>query len=129
MTIQQRNWLAVPLLAFALIASGSVRSVRTTSQQAGADDGYDVSVQVSEAGGGTTWTYTITRTAEDAKELGHFVLNFDTCGGQSPAIASILSATVNGVNWLDRIQATEGVTGCGLPSANFVKFDELPEAD
>ena len=84
---------------------------------------------MSEAGGGATWTYTITKSTAKAKDLGHFILNFDTCGGQSPTIASIVSATVNGVNWLDHIEATEGATGCGMPSANFVKFDNLPEAD
>jgi hypothetical protein len=36
---------------------------------------------------------------------------------------------VNGENWLDRIEATEGVSGCETRSSNFVKFDDLPEAD
>jgi hypothetical protein len=77
----------------------------------------------------TTWTYTVSKNSPEAKDLGHFILNFDTCGDQSPTIASIVSATVNGVNWMGQIEATEGGTGCGAASANFVKFDNLPEAD
>jgi hypothetical protein len=116
------------LSMFALIAKGT--PVDTTALQS-ADDGggYDVGVQVSHAGGGSTWTYTISKASKDARDLGHFIVSFDTCGSQSPTIDSILSATVNGVNWLEHIEATEGVTGCGIPSANFVKFDDLPEAD
>lgn len=126
----ERMSLAVALLASALITKSSAIGVDTTGLHSGDDGGsYDVDVQVSQAGGGSTWTYTITKTTDDAKELGHFILNFDTCGDRSPTLASILSATVNGVNWLDQIEATEGMTGCGVPSANFVKFDNLPEAD
>ena len=121
MTTARRISLAVALLACLLPA---------IAHRAGAAvGGYDVRVESSAAGGGTTWTYTLTRTDANAKSLGHFILNFDTCGGQSPTIASIVSATVNGVNWLDRIQSTAGITGCGVPSSNFVKFDNLPEAD
>jgi hypothetical protein len=129
MTTHHRFSLAVALFASALTARSSGIAVSTTGPQSGGAGGYDVDVQVSEAGGGATWTYTITKSTDDAKDLGHFILNFDTCGGQSPTIASIVSATVNGVNWLDQIKATEGVTGCGVASANFVKFDNLPDAD
>jgi hypothetical protein len=129
MMTHHRFSLAVALFAFALIVSRCEIAVSTKGPHAGGADDYDVGVQVSEAGGGATWTYTMTRSTRQAKDLGHFILNFDTCGGQSPTIASIVSATVNGVNWLDQIEATEGVTGCGVPSANFVKFDNLPEAD
>lgn len=129
MTTHQRFTLAVALLASALVASSSAIALRTSADHTGGAAGYDVDVQVSEAGGGATWTYTITRSTEEPKDLGHFILNFDTCGGRSPTIESIVSATVNGVNWLDQIEATEGVTGCGVPSTNFVKFDNLPEAD
>ena len=110
MTTHQRFSLAVALFASALIASSSEIAVSTSGPHTGGADGYDVGVQVSEAGGGATWTYTITKSTDKAKDLGHFILNFDTCGGQSPTIASIVSATVNGVNWLDQIEATEGAT-------------------
>jgi hypothetical protein len=117
--------LAIVLVASAFIDQGTAISVVTTALSSGSDDGYDVALQVSHAGGGSTWRYTITKITEDAKDLGHFIVDFDTCGGQSPTVASILSATVNGVNWLDHIEATEGVvTGCSVPSTNFVKFDE-----
>jgi hypothetical protein len=128
MTTHQSFSLAVAVFAsLSLASSGEIAGTQDGPQ--GDGDGYDVAVQVSDAGGGATWTYTITRTTPQAKDLGHFILNFDTCGGQSPTIASIVSATVNGVNWLDHIEATEGTSACGVPSTNFVKFDDLPEAD
>ena len=129
MTKPQRFTLAIAVCASALIARSSAIAVSRSGLHAGGADGYDVAVEVSEAGGGATWTYTITKTSDAAKDVGHFILNFDTCGGQSPTIASIVSATVDGVNWLDHIEATDGVTGCGVPSPNFVKFDDLPDAD
>ena len=120
---------AAAVFAFALVA-GSIAIVMSASPvQTGDPDDYDVGVQVSQAGGGTTWTYTITRRTARVRHLGHFVLDFDTCGSQGPTIASIVSATVNGENWLDHIEATEGASGCGIRSSNFVKFDDLPEAD
>ena len=128
MTTHHRFSLAVALFASVPIASsGQIAS--TSGPHAGGADGYNVGVEVSEAGGGPTWTYTITKRTDKTKDLGHFLLNLDACGGQSPTIASIVSATVNGENWLGKIEATEGATGCGIPSANFVKFDNLPEAD
>jgi hypothetical protein len=91
--------------------------------------GYAIAVQTSQAGGGSTWRYTITKAGNETKDLGHFIVNFDTCGDQSPVLASIVSATVNGVPWLDQISASEGGTGCDVGSPNLVKFDNLPEAD
>lgn len=44
-------------------------------------------------------------------------------------MANILSATVNGVDWSDQLEASEGKTGCDVASQNFVKFDNLPTAD
>ena len=129
MTTLRRFTLALTLFASALIASSRAIAVSTSGSAADGADGFDASVAVSEAGGGTTWTYTITKRTDKTKDLGHFILNFDTCGGQSPTIASIVSATVNGVNWLGQIEATEGVSGCGVTSTNFVKFDNLPEGD
>src|SRR5262249_41604710 len=89
----------------------------------------DVGFQLSQAGNSATWRYTITKTTERTKDLGHFIVNFGNCGDQSPTIANIVSATVNGEKWLDRIEASEGNTGCDVGSANFVKFDDLPGAD
>jgi hypothetical protein len=101
----------------------------TTALEAGDDPAdYDVGVQVSQVGGGATWTYTITKNAYSAKDLGHFIINFTNCGDQSPTIANIVSATVNGVSWLDHIVAEEGNTGCDAASGNLVKFDDLPAA-
>jgi hypothetical protein len=130
MTTPHRLSLAVALVASALASSSAIPvGAGANSPRATESGDYHVSVQVSESGGGSTWTYTITKSTPTAKDLGHFILNFDTCGGQSPTLASIVSATVNGVNWLDQIEATEGASGCGVTSANFVKFDNLPEAD
>ena len=84
----------------------------SSSPQTGVAGDYDVGVQVSEAGGGATWTYTITKAADTAKDLGHFILNFETCGEQSPKLANITAATVNGVNWLGKLEASDGKTGC-----------------
>ena len=63
------------------------------------------------------------------KDLGHFILDLDSCGDQSPTLANIVSATVNGVDWPDQMEASEGRTGCDVASQNFVKFDNLPAAD
>jgi hypothetical protein len=90
---------------------------------------YNITVQTSSEGGGATWTYTIAKASPTSKDLGHFIINLANCGGQSPTIASIVSATVNGVPWMDHIEASEGRTGCIVESGNFVKFDELPPAD
>lgn len=105
--------ISFALFASTLTAKCNAIAVDTTRLHPGDDAGsYDVNVQVSQAGGGSTWTYTITKTADDAKDLGHFILSFDTCGGRSPTLASILSATVNGVNWLDHIDATWARVHC-----------------
>ena len=46
----------------------------TRPEDAGA---YDVVIETSQAGGGSTWRYTITKAANDAKDLGHFIVNFN----------------------------------------------------
>ncbi len=51
---------------------------------------YDVLVETSQAGGGSTWTYTITKATNQVKDLGHFIVNFNNCGGQSPTLAHIV---------------------------------------
>jgi hypothetical protein len=118
------------LLATVTLASAGSGSAIATTPNPGDDPGsYDVGVEVSPAGGGSAWRYTITKATEGTKDLGHFIVNFGNCGDQSPTIANIVSATVNGVAWMDQIEATEGKTGCDVDSVNFVKFDNLPSAD
>jgi hypothetical protein len=116
------------LTGFGLAARDRSPAAAALQQSADAGD-YDIGLQVSLAGVGSTWTYTITKTTDDAKDLGDFIVNFGNCGDRSPTIANIVSATVNGIYWLDQITATEGQTGCDVTSANFVKFDNLPDAD
>jgi hypothetical protein len=109
-----------------LLLAGGVTLSPATSQ---APDGYTVRLDVSQPGGGTTWRYTITKTTPATKDLGHFILNLASCGEQSPTIASIVSATVDGIPWMDHVKASEGRTGCVVDSDNFIKFDDLPPGD
>jgi hypothetical protein len=88
---------------------------------------YAIGVQVSQQVEGSTWTYTITK--GDGKHPGHFIINFGNCGQESATLANIVSATVNGVDWSDKISNSEGRTGCTISSDNFVKFDDLGSAD
>jgi hypothetical protein len=90
---------------------------------------YTISLQVSQADGRSTWRYTIDKTTAETKNLGHFILDLDSCGNQGPTIANVVSATVNGVDWSDHLESSEGRTGCNVASPNFVKFDDLPAAD
>jgi hypothetical protein len=104
--------------------------VVATAPEASANSGdYSVDVQVSEAGNQSAWTYTIKKASEDTKDLGHFIVNFSNCGDRSPKIENIVAATVNGVDWLNQIDASEGKTGCVVDSDDFVKFDNLPAAN
>lgn len=85
---------------------------------------------VSLATNGYTFTYTITKNP-GAKNLGHYIVDLDNCGDQSPHLASVLSATVtaDGVTTDVALQNSEGWgTGCSPGSTNFVKFDNLPAA-
>ena len=120
--------LAAVLLICALISKSGAIAVATirVANDAGS---YNIGLQVSHAGGGPTWKYTISKSNGDVKDLDYFIVKLGTCGGESPGIGSFRSATVNGTNWLDRIVATEGSMGCGVTSTNFVKFDRLPAAD
>lgn len=116
------------LAGFGLAAKDDSPAAAALQRNVDAAD-YDIALQVSQTADSSTWKYTITKTTADAKDLGHFIINFANCGDQSPTLASIVSATVNGVSWLDQIEATEGKTGCDVDSGNFVKFDNLPAAD
>ena len=117
---------AVVLTARHTGPTSAIAAARSSAQDPGF---YAVDVQVSQVPEGTAWTYTITKTASDAKDLGHFIINFGNCGDQSPTISNVISATVNGVDWRDQLESTEGKTGCTIDSVNFVKFDNLPAAD
>ena len=92
-------------------------------------DGYTIRLQATEAGGGPSWRYTITKTSADAQSLKSFVVDLGSCYSQGPTIASFVSATVNGTNWLDRLVATEGARSCRDAPTTFVKFDRLPAAE
>jgi hypothetical protein len=116
-------------VAFTLAGKGQTPTDTTAPTSHGGPGSYDVAVDVTPEGGGSTWKYTITKATSDAKDLGHFIIDFANCGDQSPTIASIVSASVNGISWLDQIEASEGRTGCDVSSGNFVKFDNLPSAD
>ena len=91
-------------------------------------DAYTIVVDTSQAGGGSTWRYTITKTRPDARDLGNFVVDFNTCRDQSPTRDHIVAATVDGVDWLGQIETSDGNSGCSIGSPNFVKFDNLPSA-
>ena len=119
--------VAVVALTGGHIGPTSAMAAGLSSAQA--PGAYAVDVQVSPVPAGTAWKYTITKTTSDAKDLGHFIINFGNCGDQSPTIANVVSATVNGVGWLDQLESTEGKTGCNIDSVNFVKFDNLPAAN
>ncbi len=90
---------------------------------------YAIGLQVSQAGGRSTWRYTIDKTSAETKDLGHFIVGLDSCGSRGPTIANVVSAAVNGVDWTNRLEASEGRTGCDVASQNFVKVDDLPSAD
>jgi hypothetical protein len=76
---------------------------------------------------GATWTYVITKNP-GAKDLSHFILNFQNCGTSSATLSNILWATVNGEPAV--LSNSEGNTGCTVNdvTSNFVKFDELVSA-
>jgi hypothetical protein len=132
MHTSQTTLLCLFIVAGLALEPGHTRPVAAapTGLSSSADaDPYGVDLQVSQEGGGATWTYTITKAASGARDLGNFIVNFGNCGKESPTIRNIVAATVNGVSWLDHIEASEGETGCDVDSGNIVKFDDLPAAD
>jgi len=86
----------------------------------------DYSINVSKDG--AVWTYCITKNP-GAKGLSHFILNLQNCGTRSVTISNILWATVNGQP--ATLETSEGNTGCDVSevTTNFVKFDDLPDAN
>jgi hypothetical protein len=87
---------------------------------------YNIDYQLTQNVAGSVWKYTITKVK--GKDPGHFIVDFGNCGEDSPTIANIVSATVNGVDWSDKISNSERRTGCELNTSNFVKFDDLESA-
>ncbi|HEY4653528.1 MAG TPA: hypothetical protein VIH22_03385 [Cyclobacteriaceae bacterium] len=78
---------------------------------------------------GAVWTYEICL-KPCAKGVSHFILDLANCPwSNSLTINSILWATVNGEPAI--LDSSEGNTGCDVSSVtnNFVKFDDLPDAD
>ena len=124
------SFLIVAAVAFSAGDKGSASAMAASPSSAQAPGHYAVDVQVFQVPEGTAWKYTIAKTTSDAKDLGHFIINFGNCGDQShPTIRNVVSAKVNGVDWLNQLESTEGKTGCNIESTNFVKFDNLPPAD
>jgi hypothetical protein len=122
--------IALSALVLSGIAAAVVAAQRQEPQRPEIDRGlYAVGFEVAESGGHTTWKYTITKARPDAGDLGHFIIDFGNCGAESPTIESIVSATVNGVDWSGNIESSEGATGCDVTSSNMVKFDNLPPGD
>jgi hypothetical protein len=123
----------VLVLALLVVAGSSNRDregrVAAAPPDPGGDPGHDVAVEFFQAGDRSTWRYTITKATPQAKDLGHFIVDLASCGGQSPTVADVVSATVNGVDWSEHLETSEGRTGCDVTSANFLKFDDLPDAD
>jgi hypothetical protein len=125
-----RPMLASLLLMAGLpLGAGHGTLVAAAPDKSGDPGGYAIGAEVSQAGGRSTWRYTIDKATAKTKDLGHFILDLDTCGSQSATLANIVSVTVDGKDWSDRLEASEGKTGCDVASQNFVKFDDLPPAD
>jgi hypothetical protein len=113
---------AVAAARHATPAAASLTAIQSTP---GPGD-YNVALQVTQGSGSSTWTYTITRAPSTAKEVPHFTIDFGNCGDNSPTLNNVVSATVNGVDWMSKLSSTEGSTGCDIASSKVVKFDSLP---
>jgi hypothetical protein len=106
-------------------AAGKKASAKNSNDNSTSGYG-DYNIQVSREG--SVWTYVITKNP-GAKGLSHFVLNLQNCALRSSTIDNILWATVNGEP--AKLSNSEGNTGCDVSevTTNFVKFDDLPDAD
>ena len=80
------------------IAAAAATVTALAPVQSPPPDDYTVDLAVTQGVGTTTWTYTITRPFTTAKEFPHFTIDFGNCGPESPTVADITSATVNGVD-------------------------------
>ncbi|TVZ59908.1 hypothetical protein NA63_2451 [Flavobacteriaceae bacterium MAR_2010_105] len=84
----------------------------------------DYNVHVGVSADGTLWTYNITRSKPNAKNLSHFIIDLGNCGDESASFANIIYATVNGAP--ANLVPTEGSgTGCDpqATTTNFVKVN------
>ena len=84
----------------------------------------DYAVNVTTSPDGSIWTYTITKSKPNSKNISHFIINLDNCGEASATFANIIGASVNGV--LANLVPTEGQgTGCDPQNIteNFVKVN------
>jgi hypothetical protein len=106
-------------------ASEAAKSRSATGNSNSSSQQGDYTIQLTVVG--ETWTYVITKNP-GAKDLSHFILNFQNCGTSSATIDNILWATVNGQPAV--LANSEGKTGCDVYSvtSNFIKFDDLPSA-
>src|SRR5690349_15373716 len=91
-------------------------------------DPYNVNLVVTEAGDHSVWHYTLSKTHDDTEPLSNFVINLAACGDQSPKLTNILSATVNGVDWMSQITSSDNGSGCAITGDNYVEFTNLPVA-
>jgi hypothetical protein len=122
--------VALLLMAGLAIIARQGRLSAAPPESKGDPGSYDVAVAVPQAGDPPVWRYTISKATPRTRDLGHFVLDLGSCRGRGPTRGNIVAATVNGVDWLDRLEFSEGRgTGCLVSSPNVVKFDTLPSAD
>jgi hypothetical protein len=105
------------------ISSNAGRSAAGNSNSQSNSGDYTIELSVV----GSIWTYVITKNP-GAKDLSHFILNFQNCGTSSATLSNILWATVNGKP--AKLSNSEGNTGCNVNdvTTNFIKFDNLPSA-
>lgn len=104
--------------------NSELNSISSNSNSSSSAGDYTISLSID----GKIWTYVITKNG-NAKDLSHFIINLQNCAERSATIENIVSATVNGAP--ATLENSEGNTGCNVSSvtSNFVKFDDLPEAD
>lgn len=111
-------------------APGQLKKLEATESDSPGNSGGsadDYSIKVTKEG--TVWTYEICK-GKGAKGVSHFILDLANCPWSSSlTIGSIEWATVNGQP--AKLESSEGNTGCDVASvtSNFVKFDDLPDAD
>lgn len=84
----------------------------------------DYNVTVTQNADGSEWTYTITKSKANSKNLSHFIIDLKNCGEESATFSDIIWATVNGAP--ADMSPTEGSgTGCNpqANTTNFIKFN------
>ena len=102
-----RTILAALLLMAAFPIAGRHGTLVASARDRSGDPGaYTIDLQVSRADGRSTFRYTIAKATAETHDLGHFIIDLAGCGDQGPTIANIVSATVDGVDWSDRLETT-----------------------